>query len=48
MRELANLIHMVVNHGHYFPRWSRARYARMWVGLNPYEAIRGCYDEPRS
>lgn len=39
MRNLANLIHMTANHQTYFPTWSRARYARMWMSLNCYEAI---------
>jgi len=43
MTELANAIHMVANHQTYFPRWSVQRYARMWIGFNPYEAIKSCY-----
>ncbi len=46
MRNLANAIHMVANHTKYFPHWDRARYARMWIGFNPFEAIMCRYGDP--
>lgn len=39
MNHLANALHMEANHQTYFPRWSRARYARMWAGVNVFQAI---------
>lgn len=43
MIDLANAIHMTVNHQTYFPHWSVKRYARLWIGFNPKEAILSCY-----
>lgn len=43
MIQLANAIHMTVNHQTYFPHWSVRRYANAWIGWNPYQAIMSCY-----